>query len=65
MQTSRCRGLTIAFVAGVLTLIGANGAIAKVPDRPHKGIAPGCALPRDTAPGFYAPPQECSDGPLS
>ncbi len=65
MLTSRSRGLTIALVAGALTFFGASGAIAKTPDEPQKGFAPACALPQGTAPGYYAPPQECTDGPIS
>ena len=65
MLTSRTRGFTIAVVAGVLTFFGAGAAMAKAPDKPQKGIAPGCALPQGTMPGIYAPPQECSDGPVS
>jgi len=65
MLSSRSRGLTIALVAGALTLIGASGATAKAPDRPQKGFAPACALPPGTAPGYYAPPQECTDGAIS
>ncbi len=65
MLSTRSRGLTILLVAGALTLIGVNGAAAKTPDRPQKGIAPACALPPGTAPGYYAPPQECTDGPIS
>jgi hypothetical protein len=61
----RTRGLVIALVTGALTLIGANGAFAKAPDRAQKGIAPACALPQGTAPGYYAPPQECTDGAIS
>lgn len=65
MLTSRTRGFTIAFVAGALTFFGAATAIAKAPDKPQKGIAPACALPQGTMPGIYAPPQECTDGPIS
>ncbi len=65
LRTSRTRGFTIALVAGALTFFGAGGAIAMSPDEPQKGFAPGCALPQGTMPGIYAPPQECSDGPLS
>jgi hypothetical protein len=65
MLTSRSRGFTIALVAGALTLLGAGGATAKAPDEPQKGLAPACALPQGTAPGYYAPPQECTDGPIS
>jgi hypothetical protein len=66
MLTSRSRALTIALVTAALTLIGANGATAKAPDEPQKGIAPGClfmigALP----PGLHAPPQECQEGAVS
>lgn len=57
MLSSRSRGLTIALVAGALTLLGAGGASAKVPDRPQKGIAPLCLL--------GAPAAECKDGPIS
>lgn len=59
------RAFVIALVAGALTLLGAGGATAKGPDRPQKGIAPACALPQGTAPGYYAPPQECTDGAIS
>ena len=65
MLTSRSRGLTIALVAGALTFFGASAATAKVPDEPQKGLAPGCALPQGTMAGYYAPPQECTDGPVS
>lgn len=66
MLSSRSRGLTIALVVGALTLIGASGATAKAPDRPAKGIAPGClAVVGAAPPGLYAPPQECKDGPIS
>ena len=61
----RTRVIVIAFVTGALTLVGATGAFAKAPDRAQKGFAPACALPQGTAPGYYAPPQECSDGPIS
>jgi hypothetical protein len=57
MLSSRSRGLTIALVAGALTLLGASGATAKVPDRPQKGIAPLCLL--------GAPAVECKEGPVS
>jgi len=57
MLCSRSRGLTIALVAGALTLLGASSATAKVPDRPQKGIAPLCLL--------GAPASECKDGPVS
>ncbi|MGH9010560.1 MAG: hypothetical protein ACRDYF_12050, partial [Acidimicrobiia bacterium] len=62
MLISRSRGLTIALVVGALTLIGASGASAQVPDEPQKGFAPLCitgAGPQGT------PPQECEDGPIS
>ena len=62
MLSSRSRGLTIALVAGALTLLGASGATAKAPDQPQKGFAPLCitgAGPQGT------PPQECKDGPIS
>ena len=62
MLSSRSRGLTIALVVGALTLIGASGASAQVPDEPQKGFAPLCitgAGPQGT------PPQECEDGPIS
>ena len=65
MLTSRTRGFTIALVAGALSFFGASGAIARTPDEPQKGFAPGCALPQGTMAGIYAPPQECSDGPVS
>jgi len=57
MLSSRSRGLTIALVAGALTLLGAGGTTAKDPDRPQKGIAPLCLL--------GAPAVECKDGPVS
>jgi hypothetical protein len=57
MLIRRSRGLTIALVAGALTLLGASGASAKVPDRPQKGIAPYCLL--------GVPAVECKDGPVS
>jgi hypothetical protein len=57
MLSRRSRGLTIALVAGALTLLGASGATAKVPDEPQKGFAPLCLL--------GAPPQECTEGPIS
>jgi hypothetical protein len=57
MLSSRSRGLTIALVAGALTLLGASGATAKAPDRPQKGIAPLCLL--------GAPAAECKEGPIS
>jgi hypothetical protein len=66
MLSSRSRGLTIALVAGALTLMGASGATAKAPDRPQKGIAPGClAVVEAAPPGLHAPPQECQEGPIS
>lgn len=66
MFTNRSRGLTIALVAGALTFFGASGAVAKSPDRPAKGFAPGClAMISAAPPGLYAPPQECQDGPVS
>ncbi len=65
MLTSRTRAFTIAVVAGALTFFGAGTAFAKAPDKAQKGIAPGCALPQGTMPGIYAPPQECTDGPVS
>jgi len=57
MLKSRSRGLTIVLAAGALTLIGASGASAKMPDRPQKGIAPLCLL--------GAPAAECKAGPIS
>ena len=57
MLKSRSRGLTIVLAAGALTLIGASGASAKMPDRPQKGIAPLCLL--------GAPAAECKEGPVS
>ena len=65
MLTSRTRGFTIALVAAALTFIGAGSATARTPDQPQKGIAPACALPQGTMAGYYAPPAECQDGPLS
>lgn len=65
MLTSRTRGFTVALVAGALTFFGAGTALAKAPDRPQKGIAPGCTLPQGTVPGLYAPPSECGEGPVS
>lgn len=65
MLTSRTRGFTVALVAGALTFFGAGTAFAKAPDKVQKGVAPGCALPQGTAPGLYAPPQECQEGPIS
>ena len=57
MLSRRSRGLTIALVAGALTLFAASGATAKVPDEPQKGFAPMCLL--------GAPPAECEEGPIS
>lgn len=57
MLSSRSRGLTIAFVAAALSIVGIGGASAKAPDQPQKGIAPLCLL--------GAPPAECEDGPIS
>ena len=54
MLSRRSRGLAVALVAATLTMVGAT---AKVPDQPHKGIAPLCLL--------GAPPQECTEGPIS
>lgn len=65
MLTSRTRGFTVALVAGALTFFGAGAAVAKAPDKAQKGFAPGCALPQGTLPGIYAPPQECTEGPVS
>lgn len=65
MLTSRSRSFTIALFVGALTFFGAGTATARTPDEPQKGIAPGCALPQGTMPGIYAPPQECTDGPVS
>lgn len=65
MLTSRTRVFTIALVAGALSFFGAGGAMALSVDEPQKGVAPGCALPQGTMPGSYAPPQECTDGPVS
>ena len=65
MLTSRTRVFTIALVAGALTFVGAGSAFARTPDEPQKGIAPACALPQGTMAGYYAPPSECEDGPLS
>jgi hypothetical protein len=56
MLKSRTRGLAVVLAVGALTLIGA-GTSARMPDRPHKGFAPLCLL--------GAPPQECTDGPIS
>ncbi len=65
MFTSRCRGIIVAFAAGVLTVVGASAATA-TPVRPEKGIATGCLAAVSAAPpGLYAPPQECTDGPVS
>ena len=65
MLTSRTRGFTIAVVAGALTFFGGGTAFAQAPDKVQKGVAPGCALPQGTMPGIYAPPSECSEGPIS
>lgn len=61
MLSSRSRGLTIALVAGALTLLGATGATAQV-DEPNKGVAPLCIVP--AGPGG-TPPSECTEGPIS
>jgi hypothetical protein len=56
MLKNRSRGLAVVLAVGALTVIGA-GTSARMPDRPHKGIAPLCLL--------GAPPDECTDGPIS
>jgi hypothetical protein len=57
MLKSRSRKLAIVVTAGALSLIGAAGASARVPDRPQKGIAPLCLA--------GAPAAECKEGPIS
>ena len=56
MLKGRSRGLAVVLAVSALTLVGA-GTSARMPDRPHKGFAPLCLL--------GAPPQECTDGPIS
>jgi hypothetical protein len=63
MLSSRSRGLTIALVAGALTLVGASGATAIVPDEPQKGFAPLCITGAE--PAKPVPPSECEEGPIS
>jgi hypothetical protein len=57
MLKSRSRGLAAVFAVAALVVMGAGTTAARMPDKPHKGIAPLCLL--------GAPPQECTDGPIS
>jgi hypothetical protein len=57
MLMSRSRGLAAVFAVAALVVMGAGTTAARMPDKPHKGIAPLCLL--------GAPPQECTDGPIS